>query len=305
MNFNEIIGNNDVKNNLEAICKLNKIAHSYIFVGIQGIGKKLIAKEFSKKILCLKEQNGCNYCKSCLEFETENHPDFKIIVPDGKNIKIEQIRDIQSKIYEKPIISFKKVYIIDDADLMTKEAQNCLLKTLEEPPNYIVIILIVSNESNLLNTIKSRCIKITFDSLKEEELKKFLNQENIDNKILKRADGSIKKLIHIKENIELYKKIEDEFFNIENRQLIDFLKTTETVSKNKEIINYILDYINLIFYEKANNNSCIVDFQKYMNCIQIVEKVKQILKQNGNFDMSIDYLFLKVWEEINERYSRS
>ena len=188
---------------------------------------------------------------------------------------------------------------------MTIEAQNCLLKTLEEPPSYVVIILIVSNESKLLNTIKSRCIKIAFCSLKEEELKQFLKQENIENKILKRADGSIKKLIHIKENAELYKEIDEKFSNIENIQLIDFLKVTEIVSKNKEIVNYILDYINLIFYEKANSNSDFIAIQKHMNCIQIVEEVKQILKQNGNFDMSIDYLFLKVWEEINEKYSRS
>ena len=301
MNFEEIIGNNLAKDSLKKICKLNKIAHSYMFLGNQGIGKKLIAKEFSKKILCLNEQIGCNNCKSCVEFETENHPDFKIIVPDGKNIKIEQIREFQSKIYEKPVISSKKVYIIDDADLMTKEAQNCLLKTLEEPPSYVVIILIISNENKLLNTIKSRCIKIVFSSLNVNELKQFLKEENIDNKVLKRADGSIKKLIHIKENKELYEKIENEFSNINEKSLIDFLKTAEIISKNKEIVNEILDYINLIFYEKSKNNSDFLSKKKYTNCIQIVEDIKQMLKQNGNFDMCIDYMFFKIWEEIFEK----
>ena len=90
---------------------------------------------------------------------------------------------------------------------MTKEAQNCLLKTLEEPPSYVVIILIVSNQNKLLNTIKSRCIKMTFNSLNIQELKKFLNDENIDKNIFIRANGSIKKLIHIKENKEIYKEI--------------------------------------------------------------------------------------------------
>ena len=297
MNFEEIIGNNAVKNNLNEICKLNKIAHSYIFLGVQGIGKKIIAKEFAKKILCLNEQTGCRVCKSCIEFETENHPDFKIIIPDGKNIKIEQIREFQSKVYEKPVISSKKVYIIDDADLMTKEAQNCLLKTLEEPPAYVVIILIVSNESKLLNTIKSRCIKIVFSDLNKNELKQFLKDENIDNKILERANGSIKKLIHIKENKELYEEIEEDFFNIDKKTLLDFLKSSEIISKNKEIISEILDYINLIFYEKATNNSDFINNKKYTNCIQIVEETKQMLKQNGNFDMCIDYLFFKIWEE--------
>lgn len=304
MNFDEIIGNKSEKERLESICKLNKIAHSYIFLGIQGIGKKLIAKEFAKKILCLNEQKGCNTCQSCIEFDTENHPDFKIIIPDGKNIKIEQIREFQEKIYEKPVISSKKVYIIDNADLMTKEAQNCLLKTLEEPPSYVVIILIVSNESKLLNTIKSRCIKMAFSSLKDEELKEFLKDENIEDNILKRANGSIKKLIHIKENKELYKTIEQEFSNIEKKSLLDFIKCTEVISKNKEIVNYILDYINSIFFEKTTNNSNFINKKIYTECIQIVEETKKMLNQNGNFDMSIDYLFLKVWEEINERYSR-
>ena len=300
MNFDEIIGNENVKNNLEITCKNNKIAHSYIFLGIEGIGKKIIAKEFARKILCLNEKKGCNTCKSCIEFEGENHPDFKIISPDGKNIKIDQIREFQAKVYEKPVISSKKVYIIDNADLMTKEAQNCLLKTLEEPPSYVVIILIVSNENKLLNTIKSRCIKITFSSLKNEELKKFLKDENIDNKIIKRANGSIKRLIHIKENEETYFELEKIFSNISKKTLIDTFKGTELFSKNKEIINEMLDYINLILFENANSNGIFENRKKYMNCIQIVEETKQKLQQNGNFDMSIDYLFLKIWEEINE-----
>ena len=300
MNFDEIIGNENVKNNLEITCKNNKIAHSYIFLGIEGIGKKIIAKEFARKILCLNEKKGCNTCKSCIEFEGENHPDFKIISPDGKNIKIDQIREFQAKVYEKPVISSKKVYIINNADLMTKEAQNCLLKTLEEPPSYVVIILIVSNENKLLNTIKSRCIKITFSSLKNEELKKFLKDENIDNKIIKRANGSIKRLMHIKENEETYFELEKIFSNISKKTLIDTFKGTELFSKNKEIINEMLDYINLILFENANSNGIFENSKKYMNCIQIVEETKQKLQQNGNFDMSIDYLFLKIWEEINE-----
>ena len=87
--------------------------------------------------------------------------------------------------------------------------------------------------------------------------------------------------------------------------LIDVLKNTETITKNKEIINDILDYINLIFYEKATSNEDYINNVKYMKCIKIVEETKQKLLQNSNFDMSIDYLFLKIWEEINEKHSRS
>ena len=136
--FETILGNEKNKQILQKSIQNNTISHSYMFVGIQGIGKKIIAKEFAKNILCLNQENknsntNCT-CKSCIEFETNNNPDFSIIEPDGNSIKIEQIRELQKRIQEKPIISNSKVYIIDNADMMTQEAQNCLLKTLEEPP---------------------------------------------------------------------------------------------------------------------------------------------------------------------------
>lgn len=154
--FENIIGNKKNKEILEKAIEINKTSHSYIFCGTEGIGKKLIAKELAKKILCLKEKaNDCD-CKSCIEFDSDNNPDFQLIESVDGKIKIEQIRQMQRKVAEKPIISNNKVYIIDDADTMTTEAQNCLLKTLEEPPEYITIILICTNEGNLLSTIKSK-----------------------------------------------------------------------------------------------------------------------------------------------------
>ena len=110
--FENIIGNNKIKNLLENSIKQGNVSHSYLFIGIDGIGKKLIAKELSKYVLCLN--NGCNNtCKSCIEFESNNHPDFEIIEPDGNSIKIEQIRNLQKRIQEKPIISKSKIYIIN------------------------------------------------------------------------------------------------------------------------------------------------------------------------------------------------
>lgn len=99
---------------------------------------------------------------------------------DGKSIKIEQIRYVQEKIAEKPIASNKKVYIINNSDTMTKEAQNCLLKTLEEPPEYAVIILVLANENNMLNTIKSRCTKIMFNPLSKEEIIHYFNSNGLE-----------------------------------------------------------------------------------------------------------------------------
>ena len=172
--FENIIGNKKNKEILKKAIEINKTSHSYIFCGTEGIGKKLIAKELAKKILCLEEKaKDCN-CKSCIEFDSDNNPDFQLIESVDGKIKIEQIRQMQRKVAEKPIISNNKVYIIDNADTMTTEAQNCLLKTLEEPPEYITIILICTNEGNLLSTIKSRCTRMQFEPIKDEEIKEYV-----------------------------------------------------------------------------------------------------------------------------------
>ena len=180
MSFDHIIGNYKAKQTLTKIIESNTIMHSYMFIGSSGIGKALFAKEFAKMILCSSIANTekpCNYCKSCLELENSNNPDLIEIEPENGTIKIEQIRKMTEKVLEKPIISNKKVYIIKDADTMTKEASNCLLKTLEEPPNYITIILTGSNESSFINTIKSRCMKIVFNKIQDDILKEYLEKQ--------------------------------------------------------------------------------------------------------------------------------
>lgn len=300
MAFDNIIGNENRKELLSKIVKSNNIVHSYIYTGEEGIGKKLFAIEFAKMVLCTSnEDKPCDRCKSCIEFNGKSNPDFEIIENSG-NIKIDQIRLFQTKIAEKPITSNKKVYIIDDAHTMTREAQNCLLKTLEEPPEYIIIILITSNENMLLNTIKSRCMKINFNIIDDELLKKYL-QENyniheISKNVLSTIGGSIKKAILLKDKEEIYKNIEEIISNLETKNIIDILNNSEIIYKNKEDIFDILDYINVMLFNLAKTH---MKKTNYSNCIDIVEKTKNNLKANSNFDMSIDNMILKMWEELN------
>ena len=306
MSFNNIIGNNNVKNILTKSVNNNTVLHSYMFIGEQGIGKRLIANQFAKMILCQEyDLHECNTCKSCLEFDGGNNPDFVFIEPDGRIIKIDQIREMQNKIVEKPIISNKKVYIINDADLMTKEAQNCLLKTLEEPPEYIVIILIVSNENKMLTTIKSRCMKIHFEKIDDNEIQKFLLEkceiQNISPNIIRMCDGSIGKCIDIKDKLDDYLILEKIFLNFGN-SLTSVVNSAEILYKNKDNINDYLDYINVILYNLTNENKN--NSLKFINSIKIVEKTKQRLLSNSNYDMCIDYLLFNIWEEINEKNSR-
>ena len=294
--FENIIGNNNIKNELIHTVELNKISHSYLFLGTAGIGKKEIAKEFAKMILCLNEKKYCNHCKSCIEFDSNNNPDFQMVEPDGNSIKIEQIRQMQRKIIEAPIISQNKVYIINDADLMTIEAQNCLLKTLEEPPEFVTIILIGSNENNFLSTIKSRCTIIKFQDIENSQIKDYLKSKydiKVSDNLLEIFGGSIGKAEKLKDKQELYNSIIEIIENIENLDIIDLFKRADVIYKSQEEKNSILDAINTILFKMGKENI------KYLNCINIVEDTKIRLNANGNYNMCIDNMLLRIWEEMH------
>ena len=167
--FENIIGHEKQKDVIVDMVIDDAISHAYLFYGKKGIGKSLLACEFAKKIL-----------------NTENlseNPDYTYISKqeDKKEIVIEQIRkNIIDNIYETPIASDKKVYIIDDAEALNVAAQNALLKTLEEPPKYVVIILISNSKSAFLPTILSRVNELNFVGVDKVELKEYV--KNPDNK---------------------------------------------------------------------------------------------------------------------------
>lgn len=301
MNFNGIIGNTEVKEYLDKNIKQKNILHSYLFLGTSGIGKLLIAKEFAKAILCIEENSDICTCKSCTCFNGKNHPDFYLINEAGENIKIDIIRELTEKVIEKPIISNRKVYIINDCDKMTKEAQNCLLKTLEEPPEFAVIILISSNENLILNTIKSRCMSIKFKNIEDEELLNFainnLGYESISKNLLKAFDGSIEKAIKLKDDKQKYSEIEELISNFTKKDLIDILLDAKIIYDKANIFD-ILDYMIVCLYSKKDEN------EKYIDCIKYINKCNLRIRSNSNFDMSVDDMLFNMWEELNESSNR-
>lgn len=294
--FEDIIGNNQIKQMLTKSIHNQTLSHSYLFIGTQGIGKKMLAMEFAKNILCIEKEQNCT-CKSCIEFKSNNHPDFMYIQPDGNSIKIEQIRLLQKKIQEKPIVSNKKVYIINDAEVMTSEAQNCLLKTLEEPPEFATIILIGSNENAFLATIKSRCMILRFQAIADEELKQYMKMNygmsNITQNYLSIFQGSIGKAIQLKDKQSEYDKLDNMIDSLNKKDLLEIVQLAEPLYKAKDEIFEILEYINILLLNYAKENYL------YTNCINIVENTKKRLKQNGNYDMCIDNLVFNMWEEVS------
>lgn len=307
MNFKNLLGNDKIKQELLDVVRSGNVSHSYMFVGEEGLGKCLFALDFAKLILCMSENKPeCNDCESCVKFLSQNHPDFIKVEPDGNSIKIAQMREMQENIYQKPIVSSKKVFIINNAEKMTQEAQNSLLKTLEEPPSYIVIILIVSNENLLLNTIKSRCLKLNFQNIGKAEILKYLEANNLkqeftDN-MVNLCNGSIGKLEEIRQNIELYRNTENIIINILNARydsVIDVIKDSELLYKSKEKITNMLEYMEVIAYTYIQKNI------SYTEVINTIENTRNKLYTNCNYDMCIDELLIKIWEEINEKHSRS
>ena len=298
MIFNNIIGNDAVKNDLKKAIEHNLISHSYIFQGTEGIGKILFAKDFAKSILC-ENKTGEDNCKSCIMFDSNNHPDFILLNENEEAIKIDEIREFIKKVIEKPIISKNKVCIINAADKMTKDAQNCLLKTLEEPPEYMTIILISSNENLLLTTIKSRCTKIQFNRLSNEEIREYIKKDtniNLDEfnfNTIKYLNGSIKKINDILNNKDTYLSIERFLKGTKEKSKLEFYLEGKIIYDKDKIYDF-LEFMISVLYDLGLKDS------DFLNGIQIVQNTINKLKSNNNFDMSIDNMLFKIWEGVNE-----
>ena len=189
MYFNNIIGQEFAKKYMTNSIKNNKVNHAYMFEGIDGVGKNLFAKEFGKLLINIDN--------------VDNSPDYINIEPTGTSIKIAQIRDLQSDIIIKPHSKYK-IYVINHAEKMTVESQNALLKTLEEPPEYAIIILVTNNKESLLPTIKSRCEIIKFLPISIMELKNYLMDRGVEEKrsvlLANFSRGSIEKALELSDS---------------------------------------------------------------------------------------------------------
>ena len=273
--FEDILGNDDVKKYLTNCIENKNFSHSYIFSGIKGVGKYSFAKDFAKCIL-----------------EDSMMQDYYELGPDGKSIKVSQIRELQNVINIKPTFSKKSIYIIDDADLMTIEAQNSLLKTLEEPPEYAVIILIVHNERSILSTVKSRCVNIKFSKLSDKDIKKYLlkkdlNFEDKNINVFKVLDGSLNNIDFIRDDYDELLKLTVFVTNLKKNRVINFFQDASVFYDNHDKIIRLLEYLNILLFENS-----------YFQLIEIVEKTKNKILMNNNFEMCIDYMILNFIEEL-------
>lgn len=173
--FKEVIGQDFVVKTLKNAVKLNRVSHAYIFAGPRGVGKTTIARILAKTLNCLNPQDfePCNKCENCLEIEKGSFPDMYEI-DAASNRGIDDIRTIRDNVNYQPIKGKYKIYIIDEAHMLTKEAFNALLKTLEEPPPKNIFILATTELYKIPETIKSRCQVFLFKPPTKSQIKAYL-----------------------------------------------------------------------------------------------------------------------------------
>lgn len=171
--FENVFGHERNKELLGRMAKRDQLHHGLCFYGPAGIGKRLMAQELAKIMLC-ETRTGCGECRHCVKLANGNHPDYREIYPDGTTMKVDQIREISENLHFRPFEGRVRMILLDQVELLREEAANAFLKSLEEPPDYVYFILITSDVKALLPTIQSRCQKIGFQSLTPEDKKNIL-----------------------------------------------------------------------------------------------------------------------------------
>ena len=310
MYFEKIRGQRFAKKYLSNSIKSNMISHAYMFEGPSGVGKNTMARELAATLLDMEN--------------LFNSPDYIEITPDGNSIKIAQIRKLQSDILVKPYKSYK-IYVIDEAQKMTVEAQNALLKTLEEPPKYAIIILITNNKESLLDTIKSRCEIIKFTPIPLVEVADYLTQTGVDKNraslLANFSRGSMQKAIELSESEDFHIMRDEVQKYVETfltGSMLDIMDIQSSIEKYKDNITNVLDllvnYFRDIMMLKENvdssmiinldrlvfikNMSTKITYSQLSKIIDIIEETKNKLRSNCNFNISIQVMTLNIYEVI-------
>ncbi len=292
MSFSDIIGQDRTIKILENTIQSQKIANAYIFVGENSSGRKKTALEFAKTLNCknLADFTSCETCQNCKKINNRTHPEIKIWNEENKNISIDDIKEIQKELQYKKTEAIFRFVIIDNAEKMSREAANSFLKTLEEPPLFTVIILIVKNLSNLLKTIVSRCQIVKLKDLTQDEkvqvLSKNLNQDAkaIENALLISGNNleEAKNLLSGEKNDETSQKFLEIYESLNQKNFSSQMqKNWENLAKDKEIFENFLSFI-------INKNA---NFSSKKNA----KNLELFLKAKHFFDRNVSPKLIWIW----------
>ncbi len=325
----KIVGNEEILLHIKNAIKAGKVSHAYVLNGANGMGKTMIANYFATLLQCdEKADEPCGKCHSCKQAATDNQPDI-IWVRHERPLSI-GVRDIIEQVVEdvqiKPYSSPYKIYIIDEAEMMTIDAQNALLKTLEEPPEYAIIFLLTNNITALLPTILSRCVTLKIKPVPAEVIKKYLMEEhNVPEKIADSsvafAYGNIGKALRLS-TVEEFGELKSEMVamisHIEDMDIAEVMAAVKRAESFRLEIGDYLDLIiawfrdvllykasqkvdQLIFKEEINEikkQAAIASYAGIGDIISSVEKAKERLKANVSFSLVIELLYLSISENL-------
>lgn len=325
--FTDIIGQEQLKEHLQNAIAMNKVSHAYIINGERSSGKEFVAKVFAAALQC--EKGGtepCGECHSCIQAKSGNQPDIIFVSHDKPNsIGVEDIRaQINNDIGIKPYSSPRKVYIMNEGEKMTVQAQNALLKTLEEPPEYAVILILTANVESLLPTILSRCVVLNMKPVPDHKVKKYLMEEleipdYKANICVAFARGNIGKAKMLASSEE-FEKVKEEAVTLV--KYINDMDISEVVKAIKKISEYqfdVTDYLDilsvwyrdaLLFKATKDANSLIFKnelqyirkvadrstYEGIETIVKALQQAKRRLEANVNFDLTMELLLLTIQE---------
>ena len=330
--FNDIIGQEHIKEHLKITISSGKVSQAYLITGEIFQGKEFIAKIFANALMCERLQEGynpCGECHPCIQAIGGNHPDIITVTHEKPNtISVDDIREkIVATVPIKPFQSKWKIYIMNEAEKMTTQAQNALLKTLEEPPEYVVIILLTTSKDAMLPTILSRCVQLDMRPVEDKMVRRYLMQ---DLKIpdyqadicVAFARGNIGKARNLAMS-EDFDNIKDEAIRvlkyIKNMDIGDMIKTLKKLEEYKLSINDFLDimliwYRDVLLYKATMDADSLVfkeegaqirrlasecSYEGIEDLIKAIEKAKSRLKANVSFDIAMELLLLTIKEKQN------
>ena len=330
MGFKGIVGHEDIIAHFKSNIETGNVAHAYIISGDAGSGKKALAYAFAETLEC--EAGGteaCGTCQSCLQVSTGNYPDIITVTHEKPNlISVDEVRDqLINTIDIKPYKGKHKIYIIPDAELLNVQAQNAMLKTIEEPPAYAVILLLTTNLDKLLETVKSRCLKLQTKPIRERDVLAYLtNVMGLTKEkayfCLDFAQGNLGKAIKLAGNDE-YAAIVDSVVgvlaHIDEMDVETLGKAVKDIEQFKMSMNDYMDLM-MMWYRDAmmlkvtgnvdkilfkNEFSTLkkqagkLTFKSIEDKIDAIAKAEQRLLANANFEVTIELLLLTLKEEAS------
>lgn len=327
--FKDVVGHKNIIKYISSAVQADAVSHAYILNGERGSGKRLLANLFAMSLQCqnrAEDGEACGKCQSCKQVQSGNQPDIIKVTHEKPNtISVDDIRtQVNNDIVIKPYSSKYKIYIIPEADLMSAQAQNALLKTIEEPPEYAVIMLLTENAEALLPTIRSRCVMMKLRNIKDQLVKKYLMEqmEIPDYKAdvcVAFAQGNMGKAIMLATS-EYFNEIKEEgvhlLRNIDEMNVSELMDAVKKCMTYKMEINDYLDmiaiwYRDVLIYKATKNVDRVVfsDQLRYIkaraskssyegieNILNAIEKAKARLKANVNFELTMELLLLTIKE---------